>query len=44
MLLMLQEVAVFKHCHDVCVDEEENVYVCQWNADRSYPIKLHREV
>jgi hypothetical protein len=41
--LMVQEVPVFKHCHDVCVDDEQNLYVCQWNADRSYPIKLHRE-
>lgn len=40
--LMLQDVPVFKHCHDVCVDDEKNLYVCQWNADRSYPIKLHR--
>ena len=40
--LMVQEVPVFKHCHDVCVDDEKNLYVCQWNADRSYPIKLHR--
>ena len=40
--LMVQETPVFKHCHDVCVDDEENLYVCQWNADRSYPIKLHR--
>ena len=22
----------------------ENLYVCQWNVDRTYPIKLHREV
>lgn len=40
--LMVQETPTFMHCHDVCVDDEENVYVCQWNANRSYPIKLVR--
>jgi hypothetical protein len=37
-----QETPVFKHCHDVCIDEDENIYVCQWNADQTYPIKLER--
>jgi len=40
--LMLQSVPVFKHCHDVCVDQDENLYVCQWNASQTYPIKLER--
>ncbi len=40
--LMIQDTPIFKHCHDVCIDEDENIYVCQWNADRSYPIKLER--
>jgi len=40
--LMLQEQPVFKHCHDVCVDNDKNLYVCQWNADKVYPYKLHR--
>ena len=40
--LMLQDQPVFKHCHDVCVDEDKNLYVCQWNADKVYPYKLHR--
>jgi hypothetical protein len=40
--LMVQEQPVFKHCHDVCVDDDENLYVCQWNAGQTYPIKLHR--
>ena len=25
-----------------CVDEEENLYVAQWNAGQSYPIKMYR--
>lgn len=40
--LMVQADPIFKHCHDVCVDDEKNLYVCQWNADGTYPIKLHR--
>ena len=39
---MLQHKNVFKHCHDVCIDEDKNIYVCQWNADNTYPIKLER--
>ncbi len=41
--LMLQNTALFNHCHDVCVDEDKNLYICQWNANKSYPIKLERE-
>lgn len=33
---------VFHHCHDVCVDNDENIYVCQWNAGKAYPYKLER--
>ncbi|WP_439489836.1 6-bladed beta-propeller [Algoriphagus sp.] len=40
--LMLQSEAIFKHCHDVCIDQDENIYVCQWNAGKTYPIKLTR--
>lgn len=40
--LMVQEVPLFKHCHDVCVDEDKNIYVCQWNANQAYPTKLER--
>lgn len=32
----------FNHGHDVCVDEDKNLYVCQWNADQTPPIKLER--
>lgn len=39
---MLQEQPIFNHCHDVCVDDDENLYVCQWNARKTYPIKLER--
>lgn len=40
--LMFQKEPVFKHCHDVCVDKDKNLYVCQWNAGGVYPYKLHR--
>jgi len=40
--LMVQENPVFNHCHDVCIDQDENIYVCQWNASKTYPIKLTR--
>ncbi len=34
--------AVFHHGHDVCVDEDKNLYVCQWNANHTAPVKLTR--
>jgi hypothetical protein len=40
--LMVQETPVFHHCHDVCIDEDKNLYVCQWNAGKTYPYKLER--
>ncbi|GHB63544.1 6-bladed beta-propeller [Persicitalea jodogahamensis] len=32
----------FHHGHDVCVDEDENLYVCQWKANYTPPVKLTR--
>lgn len=40
--LMVQEKPVFYHCHDVCIDGDKNIYVCQWNARKTYPVKLER--
>jgi peptidylamidoglycolate lyase len=40
--MMRQDKPIFKHCHDVCVDNDKNLYVCQWNANKVYPYKLHR--
>jgi peptidylamidoglycolate lyase len=37
-----QTIRLFQHPHDVCVDDDENVYVAQWNSGNSYPIKLTR--
>ncbi len=39
---MHQALQLFKHPHDVCVDKNEDIYVCQWNSGQSYPIKLMR--
>ncbi len=33
---------VFLHGHDVCVDDDKNLYVCQWNANHTAPVKLTR--
>jgi hypothetical protein len=33
---------VFHHGHDVCVDNDKNLYVCQWNANHTAPVKLTR--
>lgn len=33
---------VFNHCHGLCVDNDGNLYVGQWNANQIYPIKLER--
>lgn len=40
--LMVQDKPIFQHCHDVCVDGDKNIYVCQWNANKTYPVKLER--
>lgn len=40
--MMLQDQPMIKHGHDVCIDDDKNVYICQWNADQTYPVKLER--
>lgn len=37
-----QDSNIFIHPHDVCVDEDGNIIVCQWKSDQTYPIKLKR--
>lgn len=39
---LYQDKPIFKHCHDVCIDDDKNLYVLQWNAGKVYPYKLHR--
>ena len=37
---MQQSSPVFKYPHDVCIDDEQNIYVAQWNSGNVYPYKL----
>ena len=37
---MSQAEKVFRYPHDVLVDDEENMYVAQWNSGKLYPYKL----
>ena len=37
---MYQTVKAFKYPHDVCIDDEENLYVAQWNSGHVFPYKL----
>ncbi len=39
---LYQSVRLFQHPHDVCIDDDENIYVAQWNSGQTYPIKLLR--
>ncbi|WP_186754143.1 NHL repeat-containing protein [Echinicola salinicaeni] len=42
----LQEIVydevTFMNPHDVCIDQDENIYVPQWFSGKTYPIKLER--
>lgn len=37
---MYQTTKYFDYPHDVCVDDEENLYIAQWNSGKVYPYKL----
>ncbi|MDZ4287422.1 MAG: hypothetical protein U0984_05665, partial [Prosthecobacter sp.] len=39
---LMRSEPVFDHGHDVCVLENGDLVVCQWNAFQTYPIKLER--
>lgn len=39
---MAQVEKIFVHPHDVCVDDDENLYVAQWASGKVYPYKLSR--
>ena len=34
--------STFLNPHDVCIDEDDNIYVSQWYSGRTYPVKLER--
>ena len=37
---MSQTIQAFEYPHDVCIDDEGNLYVAQWNSGKTYPYKL----
>ena len=37
---MYQTVKAFSYPHDVCIDDDECMYVAQWNSGKVYPYKL----
>ncbi|MDF2191511.1 6-bladed beta-propeller [Paraflavitalea sp. CAU 1676] len=37
---MYQTIQAFQYPHDVCIDDEENLYIAQWNSGKVYPYKL----
>ncbi len=39
---LYQSIRLFQYPHDVCIDEDDNMYVAQWNSGQTYPIKLFR--
>ncbi len=39
---LYQTIRLFQYPHDVCIDEDESVYVAQWNSGQTYPLKLTR--
>lgn len=39
---LYQTIKLFRHPHDVCIDEDGSIYVTQWNSGQTYPIKLTR--
>ena len=39
---LIQTDKIFVHPHDVCVDNDQNIYVAQWASGKVYPYKLTR--
>lgn len=39
---MAQKEKIFVHPHDVCVDDDDNLYVAQWASGKVYPYKFTR--
>lgn len=39
---MSQAEKIFVHPHDVCIDDDENLYVAQWASGKVYPYKFSR--
>jgi hypothetical protein len=41
-LAPLSDKKSFLNPHDICIDEDKNLYIPQWNSKNTYPIKLTR--
>jgi len=39
---LMKEGDLVNNRHDVCVDTNENLYLCQWHSGTAPPYKLHR--
>ena len=39
---MSQAEKIFLNPHDVCIDDDENLYVAQWASGKVYPYKFTR--
>ncbi|KKX47841.1 hypothetical protein [Sphingobacterium sp. IITKGP-BTPF85] len=39
---MAQELQILHNPHDVCIDDDENIYVAQWASGKVYPYKFTR--
>jgi hypothetical protein len=39
---MVQETQILHNPHDVCIDDDENIYVAQWASGKVYPYKFTR--
>jgi len=37
---LYQTIQLFQHPHDVCLDDDGSLYVCQWNSNQVYPYKF----
>lgn len=42
LLPLMKEGDLVKNAHDVCVDDQQDLYICQWSSGHVPPIKLHR--
>jgi hypothetical protein len=42
LIASMYDQSTFFNPHDVCVDNDEDIYVPQWNSGKTYPLKLTR--
>jgi len=42
LIASVYDQSTFFNPHDVCIDNDEDIYVPQWNSGKTYPLKLTR--